>query len=45
MELIIEDVSFSAPDLKGQKIPITVEYVKDRLKEVLENKDLSRYIL
>jgi ATP-dependent HslUV protease ATP-binding subunit HslU len=45
MELLIEDVSFSAPDLKGQKIPITVEYVKDRLKEVLENKDLSRYIL
>ena len=45
MELIIEDVSFSAPDLKGQKIPITVEYVKDRLKEVLEDKDLSKYIL
>jgi ATP-dependent HslUV protease ATP-binding subunit HslU len=45
MELLIEDVSFSAPDLKGQKIPITVEYVKERLKEVLENKDLSKYIL
>ena len=45
MELLIEDVSFTAPDLKGQKIPITVEYVKDKLKEVLENKDLSRYIL
>ena len=45
MELLIEDVSFNAPDLKGQKIPITVEYVKDKLKEVLENKDLSKYIL
>jgi len=45
MELLIEDVSFTAPDLKGQKIPITVEYVKDKLKEVLENKDLSKYIL
>lgn len=45
MELLIEDVSFSASDLKGQKIPITVEYVKDKLKEVLENKDLSKYIL
>jgi ATP-dependent HslUV protease ATP-binding subunit HslU len=45
LELLIEDVSFSAPDLKGQKIPITVEYVKDKLKEVLENKDLSKYIL
>jgi ATP-dependent HslUV protease ATP-binding subunit HslU len=45
MELLVEDISFSAPDLKGQKIPITVEYVKDKLKEVLENKDLSKYIL
>jgi len=45
MELLTEDISFSAPDLKGQKIPITVEYVKDKLKEVLENKDLSKYIL
>jgi len=45
MELLLEDVSFTAPDLKGQKIPITVDYVKDRLKEVLENKDLSKYIL
>jgi ATP-dependent HslUV protease ATP-binding subunit HslU len=45
MELLLEDVSFSATELKGQKIPITVEYVKDKLKEVLENKDLSRYIL
>jgi ATP-dependent HslUV protease ATP-binding subunit HslU len=45
MELLIEDVSFTAPELSGQKIPITVEYVKDKLKEVLENKDLSRYIL
>jgi ATP-dependent HslUV protease ATP-binding subunit HslU len=45
MELLLEDVSFTAPDLKDQKIPITVEYVKSKLKEVLENKDLSKYIL
>jgi ATP-dependent HslUV protease ATP-binding subunit HslU len=45
MELLLEDVSFTAPELKGQKIPITVDYVKDKLKEVLENKDLSKYIL
>jgi ATP-dependent HslUV protease ATP-binding subunit HslU len=45
MELLIEDISFSAPELSGQKIPITVEYVKDKLREVLENKDLSKYIL
>jgi len=45
MELMLEDVSFSAPELKGQTIPITVEYVREKLKAVLENKDLSKYIL
>lgn len=45
MELLLEDVSFSAPELRGQKIPITVEYVRSKLKDVLENKDLSKYIL
>lgn len=45
MELMLEDVSFSAPRLNGQTIPITVNYVKTRLKDVLENKDLSKYIL
>ena len=45
MELMLEDVSFSAPELEGQTIPITVKYVQERLKDVLENKDLSKYIL
>ena len=45
MELMLEDVSFSAPELSGQTIPITQEYVQDRLKDVVEDKDLSRYIL
>jgi ATP-dependent HslUV protease ATP-binding subunit HslU len=45
MELLLEDVSFSAPDLKDQQIPITVDYVRSKLKDVLEDKDLSKYIL
>jgi ATP-dependent HslUV protease ATP-binding subunit HslU len=45
MELLLEEVSFSAPDLKGQSVPITVDYVRTRLKDVMENKDLSKYIL
>jgi ATP-dependent HslUV protease ATP-binding subunit HslU len=45
LELMLEDVSFSAPALKGQTIPITVKYVQEKLKEVMENKDLSKYIL
>jgi ATP-dependent HslUV protease ATP-binding subunit HslU len=45
MELLLEDVSFSAPQLDGQTIPVTVDYVRSRLKDILENKDLSKYIL
>ena len=45
MELMLEDVSFNAPDLKGQKIPITAEYVDDKLVDIVKNHDLSRYIL
>ncbi len=45
MELLLEEVSFNAPDLKGQTIPITEQYVRDRLETVVEDKDLSRYIL
>lgn len=45
MELLLEEVSFTAPDLAGQTIPITPEYVNDRLVNVVEDQDLSRYIL
>ncbi len=45
MELLLEDVSFNAPDLKGQEIPITPEYVDDKLVNIVKNHDLSRYIL
>jgi ATP-dependent HslUV protease ATP-binding subunit HslU len=45
MELLLEDVSFNAPDLKGQKIPITADYVDDKLVDIVRNHDLSRYIL
>jgi len=45
MELLLEDVSFHAPELKGQSITITAAYVDERLKDVVKNQDLSRYIL
>jgi ATP-dependent HslUV protease ATP-binding subunit HslU len=45
MELLLEDLSFNAPELKGQSIPITPEYVRERLQNVVEDQDLSRYIL
>lgn len=45
MEKLLSDVSFNAPDLKGQKIPITREYVREILSEIVKDEDLSRYIL
>ena len=45
MEQLLEEVSFTAPDLKEQKISITPEYIQSRLSNLLKNQDLSRYIL
>ncbi len=45
MEKLLEDISFSAPDMKEKKMAITREYVREKLGEFLEKEDLSRYIL
>lgn len=45
MEQLLEEVSFSAPELKEKKVTIDGEYVRSRMKNIVENEDLSRYIL
>jgi ATP-dependent HslUV protease ATP-binding subunit HslU len=45
MEKLLEDISYSAPDMKEKEIVITKEYVREKLGEFLEKEDLSRYIL
>lgn len=45
MEKLLEDISFHAPELTRQKITITDQYVRDRLANLIEDEDLSRYIL
>ncbi|MGA1599627.1 MAG: ATP-dependent protease ATPase subunit HslU [bacterium] len=45
LEQLLEEVSFEAPDLSGQTITITPEYIQGRLKDLLKHQDLSRYIL
>ncbi|TVR03601.1 MAG: ATP-dependent protease ATPase subunit HslU [Deltaproteobacteria bacterium] len=45
MERVFEEVSFHAPEMHGARVEITPEYVRERLSEVLEDEDLSRYIL
>ena len=45
MEKLLEEVSFTAPDLAGQELVIDGDYVYARLAEALEDQDHSRYIL
>ena len=45
MEKLLSEISFNAPELKGQTIPITREYVRHVLQEIIKDEDLSRYIL
>ncbi len=45
MERLLEEVSFSAPDLGAIRITIDEKFVRDRLEDLVEDEDLSRYIL
>ncbi|ACV62111.1 heat shock protein HslVU, ATPase subunit HslU [Desulfofarcimen acetoxidans DSM 771] len=45
LEKLLEDYSFEAPEISGQSIEIDEDYVRYKLKDVLLNEDLSRYIL
>jgi ATP-dependent HslUV protease ATP-binding subunit HslU len=45
MEALLEDLSFDAPDISPAKIPITVEYVNEKLTDIVKDQDLGRYIL
>jgi ATP-dependent HslUV protease ATP-binding subunit HslU len=45
VEKLMEELSFNAPDLKGQTITITYEYVKEHLLELSKDEDLSKFIL
>jgi ATP-dependent HslUV protease ATP-binding subunit HslU len=45
MEKLLEDISFQAPSLAGQKIIIDANFVQRQLGEILESEDLSRFIL
>src|SRR5580704_13222517 len=45
LERLLEEISFSAPELTERDIRIDGEYVHRRLDPILKNEDLSRYIL
>ena len=45
MERLLEDVSFEAPDMNGVSLTLDGEAVRARLAGIVENRDLSRYVL
>jgi ATP-dependent HslUV protease ATP-binding subunit HslU len=45
MEKLLEDISFDAPDLEAKQIPINSDYVKSKLRDIIQDEDLTRYIL
>ncbi len=45
VERLLEEVSFEAQELKEKHVVIDAPYVKEHLKEIVKDQDLSRYIL
>jgi ATP-dependent HslUV protease ATP-binding subunit HslU len=45
MECLLEDILFDAPDMQAKRIVIDKKYVEDKLKDIKDDEDLSRYIL
>jgi ATP-dependent HslUV protease ATP-binding subunit HslU len=45
MEKLLEGVSYDAPEMSGKTIMIDAQYVREKLRDFVEDEDLSRYIL
>jgi ATP-dependent HslUV protease ATP-binding subunit HslU len=45
LERVVEEVSYTGPDLEDKHVVIDGPYVRGRLSEVLETEDLSKFIL
>jgi ATP-dependent HslUV protease ATP-binding subunit HslU len=45
MEKLLEQISFDAPDMPGKQIVIDATYVHERLRDIVRDQDVSRYIL
>ena len=45
MEKLLEELSFNAPELQDKSLSIDDAFVRERLSDIADNEDLSRYIL
>ena len=45
MERVLDELSFDAPERKGESVNIDADYVRKMLTDIVKDQDLSRYIL
>ena len=45
MERVLDELSFDAPEKKGQQVTVDADYVRKMLTDIVKDQDLSRYIL
>ncbi len=45
MERVLDEISFDAPERKGQRVNVDADYVRKMLTDIVKDQDLSRYIL
>jgi ATP-dependent HslUV protease ATP-binding subunit HslU len=45
MEKVLEEVSFEAPEMAGVHLQVDASYVRNALEAIVEDQDLSRYVL
>jgi ATP-dependent HslUV protease ATP-binding subunit HslU len=45
LEKILEDLSFQAPNIENKTFTVTAEYVREQLTDIIQDEDLSRFIL
>jgi ATP-dependent HslUV protease ATP-binding subunit HslU len=45
MERLLEQISFDAPETEIRKIVVDADYVREQLRNVVKDEDLSRFIL
>ena len=45
VEKVLDEISFTAPDISPARISVDAKYVRDRLKDILADEDVKKYIL
>jgi ATP-dependent HslUV protease ATP-binding subunit HslU len=45
MEKVLEEISFDASDMENQYVEVNKKYVQDKVEDIAQDTDLSKYIL